>query len=126
MFQADEASRLVGMNHDLELGLVQLNESHKYVVLGFRIWNILSIIKKKLQHFFLVLEALFLSPHSITRIMWCNTYNTHVYCSIWQSICDNFEGANQQAEGSTSEGKTVKVRREFLYDYTLLENILQH
>jgi len=31
MFQADEASRLIGMNNELELGLVQLNESHKYV-----------------------------------------------------------------------------------------------
>ena len=59
MFQADEASRLVGTNHDLELGLVQLNDSHKYVVLGFRIWNIISIIKKKLQHFFLVFRGPF-------------------------------------------------------------------
>lgn len=29
LFQAEEASRLVGTNQDLELGLVQLQESHK-------------------------------------------------------------------------------------------------
>ena len=73
MFQADEASRLIGMNNELELGLVQLNESHKYV---------------------------------------CSLQVLSMYiCLIWQSICDSSKGSNQQAEGSTSEGKAVKVVR---------------